>query len=180
MLAKHAIFQLIYLPNRETGQRPARLKPSVPPPVPLLAPAPRRIFIGETAPLAPGGPQPVAVKYCPYDRRNVDTEHSWNLTVLILLLIFLTLIGLIYMAVKWKERCPQCKTPEEYLLPPMGYPAAVGPGYGQYTAPQYAAPYAQPAAYSQTQSYPCSQCGATLTWYAQYNRWYCSHEGRWL
>jgi hypothetical protein len=144
---------------------------------------------------------PMTLKFCPYDQRNVNTEHSWNLAVLIVLLILFTLIGLIYMALKWKERCPLCKQPIERLMPaavygavPMpaygyGYPAV---GYGQagyaqagYGQPQYgqaaqASGSAAAASSSSAQSTPCTACGAPLTWYAQYNRWYCNAESRWL
>ena len=68
-----------------------------------------------------------------------------------------------------------------YGYPAMGYgqPAYGQPAYGQ---PQYTqATYGQQQASSDTsQSTPCTACGAPLTWYAQYNRWYCNAEARWL
>ncbi|HEX9710485.1 MAG TPA: hypothetical protein VGB42_11055 [Candidatus Thermoplasmatota archaeon] len=112
--------------------------------------------------------------YCPVDQRNVETEHSWNLTVLILLLIFLTLIGLIYMAVKWKRRCPICKTTEAQLMPATG-PVTVGP----YATPPPAVAYAAPQA-AAGQAQPCPTCQKPLTWYAQHNRWFCQAENKWV
>ncbi len=114
----------------------------------------------------------MTVMFCPYDQRNIDTEHSWNLTVLIVLLIFLTLIGIIYMAVKWNRRCPLCKTPAERLLPASGIVGAPAPGYAQ------GAPMAPPA--MAVQSHPCTTCGYPLAWNGQYNRWFCPTENKWI
>lgn len=112
----------------------------------------------------------MALKYCPRDQRNVETEHSWNTIVLILLLLFFTLIGLIYLAIKWKRRCPICHLPDDQLLPPQTGPQQAMPGYVQGGAPAMAAPAAAPAAQN------CPTCGQPMTWMAQYNRWYCTKE----
>jgi len=58
------------------------------------------------------------MKYCDSCKRNVSTEHSWSLGLLIVLILFLFPIGLIYLALRWKCRCPICKSPEEFLHNP--------------------------------------------------------------
>ena len=70
----------------------------------------------------------MTMKFCPRDQRNVEPEHSWNLVVLIVLLLLVTLIGLIYLAIKWKRRCPICHLPEDQLLPPNAAPMGAMPG----------------------------------------------------
>jgi len=47
------------------------------------------------------------------------TEHSWSTQVLTILILFVFPVGLIYLFVKWKRRCPICHTPEKALLPPL-------------------------------------------------------------
>ena len=92
------------------------------------------------------------MKFCPSCQRNVNTEHSWSTGALIVLLLFAFPIGLIYLALRWKRRCPICHTPEKMLMAPyfpqpqgtitqssMGYqtgpmnppiqPPQQGPGY---------------------------------------------------
>ncbi len=55
-------------------------------------------------------------KYCPNCQKNVDTEHSWNVVLLVVLLIFLLIPGLIYLALTYdKRRCPICHTAEPML-----------------------------------------------------------------
>ena len=61
----------------------------------------------------------MAMKHCPSCKRNVDTEHSWNGVVLVILLILFLVPGLIYLGVKWKRRCPICHTPEKMLTAPI-------------------------------------------------------------
>ena len=58
------------------------------------------------------------MKYCPSCQRNVNTEHSWSTGALIVLLLFAFPIGLIYLAIRWKRRCPVCHTPEKMLFAP--------------------------------------------------------------
>lgn len=104
-------------------------------------------------------------------------RYSWNTTVLVLLLIFLTLIGLIYLAVKWKRRCPICQLPEEQLLPPNTAPQPAMVGYMPGGA--MPAPMAMPAMAAPAQQAPaanCPTCGNPLTWMAQYNKWFCAKE----
>ena len=60
----------------------------------------------------------MAIKYCPSCKRNVNTEHSWHIGVMLILLLLGIIPGLIYIAVKWKYRCPICKTPDSMLLAP--------------------------------------------------------------
>jgi hypothetical protein len=70
----------------------------------------------------------MTMKHCPSCKRNVDTEHSWNTVVLVVLLIFFLIPGLIYLAWKWKRRCPICHTPEKMLTAPKFDDQAVSPG----------------------------------------------------
>jgi hypothetical protein len=58
------------------------------------------------------------MKFCPSCQRNVNTEHSWSTGALIVLLLFAFPIGLIYLAIRWKRRCPICHTPEKMLMAP--------------------------------------------------------------
>jgi hypothetical protein len=58
------------------------------------------------------------MKFCPSCQRNVNTEHSWSTGALIVLLLFAFPIGLIYLAIRWKRRCPICKTPDGMLMAP--------------------------------------------------------------
>ena len=60
----------------------------------------------------------MSIKYCPSCQRNVNTEHSWNTGALVFLLLFAFPIGLIYLAVRWKRRCPICHSPESFLMAP--------------------------------------------------------------
>ena len=60
----------------------------------------------------------MTMKYCPSCKRNVNTEHSWNVVVLVILLLFFLIPGLIYLAWKWKRCCPICHTPESLLSAP--------------------------------------------------------------
>jgi len=105
--------------------------------------------------------------YCPVDRRNVETKRGYNLVLLIILLIFVTIIGIIYFIVKRKRICPYCKTKEDKLQPPIpeGQMGAVG---------------AQGAMGGAQQSYPCPTCGKPLTWNAQQNKWWCAAENKWV
>ena len=57
----------------------------------------------------------MTMKYCQNCKRNVDTEHSFNGVLLLLLLLFLFIPGIIYLAWGWSRRCPICKTPEKML-----------------------------------------------------------------
>lgn len=100
--------------------------------------------------------------------------------MLIVLLIFVTLIGLIYLALKYKRRCPRCHLSEEYLLPPMAMvPVQPLMGYATPAAsyatssPAFAVPappQAQPAAPA------CASCGTPLSFVEQYQRWWCPRE----
>jgi hypothetical protein len=58
-------------------------------------------------------------RYCPSDGKNVQTEHSWSAGPFIVLFLLGVLPGLLYLAVRWKRRCPLCHTPERALRPPM-------------------------------------------------------------
>ena len=58
------------------------------------------------------------MKFCPSCQRNVNTEHSWSTGALVVLLLFAFPIGLIYLAIRWKRRCPICKTPDGMLMAP--------------------------------------------------------------
>lgn len=57
----------------------------------------------------------MTMKYCGSCKRNVDTEHTFSVGLLILLLILFIIPGLIYLAWGWKRRCPICRTPEKML-----------------------------------------------------------------
>lgn len=63
-----------------------------------------------------------SMKFCPSCQRNVNTEHSWStggLVVFFLIGCFTLFIPfLIYVAVKWKRRCPICHSPESFLMAP--------------------------------------------------------------
>lgn len=116
-------------------------------------------------------------KFCPRDQRNVETEHSWNTVVLVLLLIFLTLIGIIYLAIKWKRRCPICQLPEDQMLPPNTAPMPAMVGYVAAGAMQGAMGMPpMPVATAQVAASNCPTCGNPLTWVPQYNRWFCAKE----
>jgi RNA polymerase subunit RPABC4/transcription elongation factor Spt4 len=57
----------------------------------------------------------MGVKYCPGCKRNVNTEHSWNDAVLVILFLFLLIPGIIYAIIKWHRRCPMCKMNDNML-----------------------------------------------------------------
>lgn len=57
----------------------------------------------------------MVMKYCRSCKRNVNTEHSFNLGLLAVLLFLFFLPGLIYLAWGWKRRCPICRTPQKML-----------------------------------------------------------------
>ena len=71
----------------------------------------------------------MSIKFCPNCQRNVNTEHSWSTGALIVLLLFLFPIGLIYLAFRWKRRCPICHTPNGFLTAPY---FAQPPQQGRY------------------------------------------------
>jgi hypothetical protein len=74
------------------------------------------------------------MKFCPSCQRNVNTEHSWSTGALIVLLLFAFPIGLIYLAIRWKRRCPVCHSPDGFLMAPYFPPQGTitqGPGYTQ-------------------------------------------------
>lgn len=58
------------------------------------------------------------MKYCPNCKRNVNTEHSWHVVVLIILLLLGLIPGIIYLIWKWPRRCPICHTPESMMYAP--------------------------------------------------------------
>ena len=64
----------------------------------------------------------MSIKYCPSCQRNVNTEHSWStggLVIFFLIGCFTLFIPfLIYVAIKWKRRCPICHSPESFLMAP--------------------------------------------------------------
>ena len=60
----------------------------------------------------------MTLKWCPSCKRNVDTEHSWNIAILIILFILGVIPGLIYMALTWKGRCPICHIPDKLMFAP--------------------------------------------------------------
>jgi hypothetical protein len=114
----------------------------------------------------------MTMKFCPRDQRNVEPEHSWNTVVLILLILFTGIIGLIYLAIKWKRRCPICHLPDDQLLPPNAAPMGAMPGMAPGMMMGAGAPPAAAGAPTQ----PCPSCGGTLQWMAQHNRWWCAQE----
>jgi len=59
----------------------------------------------------------MALKYCPYCKRNVGTESNANIAILIILLIFFFIPGIIYYFVKGR-RCAICGVPEKAMEPP--------------------------------------------------------------
>ncbi len=70
-------------------------------------------------------------KYCPNCQKNVETEHSWNIILIVILVVFFILPGIIYLALTYRKmQCPICHTPEPMLenarqLPQQ--PAAIAP-----------------------------------------------------
>ncbi len=75
----------------------------------------------------------MTMKYCPSDKRNVDTERGYN-TVLLVLLILIGLIpGLIYYAIS-KKRCPICHTPQSMLENPRWDESTKQTGIGSSSA----------------------------------------------
>jgi hypothetical protein len=79
----------------------------------------RYYFIHSNGIVSPEESSLANMKYCPSCQRNVNTEHSWSFIVLIILLILGVIPGLIYLAVRWKRRCPICKTPESMMYAPQ-------------------------------------------------------------
>jgi len=119
------------------------------------------------------------LRFCPRCGTNVDTEHSWSLPILILLLVLFTLIGLIYLAVRWKMRCPRCHLAEESMPPAVGMVMPAAAGYGMPYGRAYGASSPMPmAAVAPSQSSACPTCGAPLRYIQQYGRWWCDRESQ--
>jgi hypothetical protein len=74
------------------------------------------------------------MKFCPSCQRNVSTEHSWSTGALVVLLLFAFPIGLIYLAIRWKRRCPICKTPDGMLMAPYFPPQGTITQTGNFTS----------------------------------------------
>ncbi len=82
----------------------------------------------------------------------MEPEESWNIILLVILLIFFIIPGIIYMVYMYdKKRCPICHTPESMMAAPifdgsqnyggtMGYttpaPLTSGPSYSPQYSPQ--------------------------------------------
>jgi len=59
----------------------------------------------------------MALKYCPYCKRNVGTESNANIGIFIVLFIFLFIPGIIYYFMKGR-RCVICGSPEKAMEAP--------------------------------------------------------------
>ena len=119
----------------------------------------------------------MAIMYCPRDQRNVETVRGYSMGVLIVLLIFFTLIGIIYYLLKRKPKCPFCGSTD--LMAPAAGGAVTMPSGMMAAMPGQPMPQmAQPMGAAPTQN--CPTCSKPLTWYAQQNRWWCAAENKWL
>lgn len=118
----------------------------------------------------------MAIMYCPRDQRNVETVKGYSTGLLIVLLIFFTLIGIIYYIFARKPKCPFCGSRD--LMAPVAGGAVTMPGGAVAMMPGQPAPMPAMGGAAPTQA--CTSCGKPLTWYAQQNRWFCAAENKWL